>query len=459
MARKSATTSAHRLTAASVAALPPTGTRYVVRDTTLAGFSVVVGSSGTKSFMIDFRVSRDRTKRRMALGRFPTVLPDAARRQAAVVKADATLRGTDAAKERRARAVTEQQARAATRARRRVDQTAASKTMQELSVRFLEDAALRVRASTLALYSSLLKIHILPTLGGRRVADISTARLTTLHASMAATPTTANQSVRLLSTMFNFAERLGEVPRGSNPATHVVRFRESLKERYLQPSEVAAILAALDRAETVGLSPAPWQQRPISALTQKHAPPPTCGKKNRARGEAIPAHPLAVAALRLLILTGARKQEILTLRWTDVDLSRGMLMLSDSKTGSSVRPLSPLARDILRALHTDAYSPFVFASRADPARPIRDVTHLWDAVRHATGLVSVRLHDLRHTAASLMLQHGASLAEVGRAIGHTSARTTSRYAHIADAGAQRAADLLGGAIDALQSAKKASKNG
>jgi integrase len=442
-------TEPHALTAASVAALPITGRPYTVRDTSLGGFAVDVGGRGTKTFTLDYRVKGDRKARRVTLGRFPDVTPDHAREAARQVKAKATAPDAPVDVQAVNKANAEKRAAAAAVARE-----ARTRTVNALADRFMTHAALRLKPSTLALYRWLLDRHIRPAVGARVAAEVTTAHLTDFHATLAETPTTANQCIRLLSTIFRFAERAGERPKGSNPATDVVRFTESLTERYLQPHELSALLRALDTAERDGLPAAPWRQRPVTAKTMKHAPPPKPEKRNVARGTVLPANPIAVAALRLLVLTGARKAEVLSLRWADVDLSRHVLTLSDTKTGRSVRPISAAAAAVLASVPRIIGSPFVFPGASGTA-PVRDVSRLWDAVRHAAGL-DVRLHDLRHTAASLMLQRGATLAEVGRAIGHASPRTTQRYAAIADAGAQRAADLLGDAVSAAASAPVAS---
>jgi len=310
----------------------------------------------------------------------------------------------------------------------------------------MAEAKNRVRASTYKQYEWLLDERILERIGGDTLADVTTARIAGLHSSLHMTPTAANQCVRLLSTIFRYAERLGERPRGSNPATDVPRFKEFLKERFLKPEELQALLRALDTAASVGLPSAPSRQREYNEESAKHAPPPTPGKKNIARGQAQKANPIAIAALRLLLLTGARKSEILQLEWTEVDVSRKLLMLADSKSGPSARPLSPDAIVILKSLPHAEGAKYVFTSPVNPDKPIADISRLWYSIRHAAGLKEMRLHDLRHTAASMMLQAGATQAEVGRAIGHASLRSTQRYAHISDAGAQRAAELLARAV-------------
>lgn len=431
------------LTAASVAALPVTGRAYTVRDTSLPGFAVDVGGSGKKTFTLDYRVKGDRTKRRMTFGSFPTVKPEQARKAAMVAKGAASL-GTDPAQARKQQAA----ARVNERLMVKAALEARTKTVKWIADRFMADAKNRVATSTYKQYEWLLEERILEPIGEIALADVTTATIAKLHSSLHGTPTAANHCVRLLSTIFRYAERLGERPRGSNPATDVPRYKESLKERFLKPEELQALIKALDTAALVGLSAAPERQRKYNAETAKHAPPPKPGKKNIARGQALKANPTAIAAIRLLILTGARKSEILELEWSEVDLSRNLLLLSDSKTGRSTRPLSPDAVAILKALPKVEDAKYVFGSPTNPTEPIADISRIWDAIRHAAKLREVRLHDLRHTAASMMLQAGATTAEVGRAIGHASSRSTQRYAHINDAGAQRAAGLLANAVKA-----------
>ena len=448
----------HALTATSVRDLPVTGRPYSVRDTREGGFAVAVGGSGKKSFTVDFRVSGDRTKRRMVLGSFPAVTPEQARKQASLVKVDAQLRGVDQAKERKEAAVARRVEQLAAREARLSAREANAKTFKVCADRFMSDSAQRLRPTTAKLYKWLLEKHIFEAFGSRPIAAISSSDVATFLGGTTRKETVTNQCRRLLSTVFNYAERLGDRPQGTNPTRGVERPRERLKERYLKHDELERLLTALDAAESTGLPAAPWRQREVDEKHKKHAPAPKPGKKNVARGEVLPANPSAVAALRFLLLTGARKSEVLNLKWSEVDLSRRIMMLEETKSGRSNRPLSPKAIAVLESVPCVESSTYVFCGGAvtasgDPA-PLRDISRLWDAVRHAAGLDEVRLHDLRHTAASLMLQGGASLAEVGRAIGHTSSRTTQRYAFISDDGAQRAVRLLDEAVETAQLSKR-----
>jgi integrase len=398
---------------------------YFDRDVT--GFHVRVSPTGRKTFAVLLTVPDTGKRRRFTLGDFPTLNADSARALARARLAEVAS-GVDP------QAVRESKRLAATR------------TVGDLAKSFLKDGKARLQPSTLYLYTGLLERHILPALRTVPTVDVDTATVSRLHVGLSDFPTTANQCVRLLSTLFRYAERLGLRPRGSNPATDVPRYRENLKERYLQPHELAVLWRTLDTAAARGIPAAPWRLRDVDPKHAKHAPPPKPGKKNLARGTVLPANPTAVAALRLLILTGARKSEILGLRWAEVDLSREALTLEGTKTGRSVRMLSADAVALLKSVPRVVGSPYVFPSPAKPLKPIRDVSRLWDAVRHAAGLEDMRLHDIRHTAASMMLQAGAPLADVGRSVGHHSTRSTQRYAHAADAGAKRAVGLLADAV-------------
>lgn len=427
------------LTNAAVRALPvptlPEGTPrhalgaavrdYFDRDVT--GFHVRVSPTGRKTFAVILTVRETGKRRRFTIGEFPTLNADAARAIARARLADIAS-GVDP------------------QAQRAAKREAAARTVKDLADAYMKSGKARLQDSTAVLYKGLLDRHVIPLLGTMATVDVTTQDISRLHVKLSERPTTANQCVRLCSTLFRYAERLGLRPRGSNPATDVPRYRESLKERYLQPAELAVLWRTLEKAAIHGIAAAPWRLRKVDPKHAKHAPPPKPGKRNVARGTALPANPGAVAALKLLILTGARKTEILGLRWSEVDLSREALILERTKTGRSERMLSADAVTLLRGVRRVVGSEYVFPSPKAPKSPIRDVSRLWDAVRHAAGLEEVRLHDLRHTAASMMLQAGAPLADVGRSIGHHSTRSTQRYAHAADAGAKRAASLLADAV-------------
>ena len=156
------------------------------------------------------------------------------------------------------------------------------------------------------------------------------------------------------------------------------------------------------------------------------------------------------AALRLLMLTGCRRNEILTLRWEHVDLEHDELRLRDAKTGARAVPLSPTARQVLTGLPRQAESPWVFRGR-EPSTRLASLNASWLVVRKEAGLEDVRIHDLRHSFASRALALGESLPMIGKLLGHRQVQTTARYAHLArhsvKAAAWRIEDSLAGDLD------------
>jgi integrase len=140
----------------------------------------------------------------------------------------------------------------------------------------------------------------------------------------------------------------------------------------------------------------------------------------------------AAAVLRLLIFTGARKTEIEGLRWDAVDFERRCLRLADSKTGPKVIPVGVPAIAILEEIKHAEGSPFVFPAEGDLNRHFVGTPRVWVRVRSTAGIAGVRLHDLRHTYASLAVGSGQSLPLIGKLLGHRDVKTTAQYAHIAD---------------------------
>jgi integrase len=185
---------------------------------------------------------------------------------------------------------------------------------------------------------------------------------------------------------------------------------------------------AIREAETTGIE---WPKS-----TSKHAP-----KKPGNRVTSIGPH--AAAALRLLIFTGARLREILDLKWEHVDVQRGLLFLPDSKTGKKTIVLGGAALAVLINLkHVGNY---VIAGN-DPEKPRADLQRPWALVSTRAGLAGLRLHDLRHSFASVGAGSGLGLPIIGKLLGHSSSKTTERYAHLAADPLRRASDAISGAI-------------
>ena len=393
--------------------------RVFTWDDDLKGFGVCVFPSGRKVFVLQYRPAGQRTARRITLGNHGALTVDEARRLAKE-HLGLIARGGDPGTARR--------------------RSREAPTMRELGEAYLEDVRARKKETTAAEYGRLWAKHVLPALGARKVADVTAADVARLHRLMKSTPYLANRMLAMLGAFFTFAAREGVRARHENPAHDVDFYPERARERFLTPAEFARVGEALARAEREGVPAAPEKRRrPKSRATAKH--------RTKSWDAPIPANPVAVAAIRLLILTGCRRGEILALRWQDVDLERGYLRLTDTKTGRSVRPLGAAAADILASLPRDDGSPFVFPG-SKPGTHLTGITRLWFAIRHHAGLHDVRLHDLRHSFASVPAMGGDSLLVIRALLGHADAKTTQRYAHLGDDPVKAAADRTAGAIAA-----------
>ncbi len=271
----------------------------------------------------------------------------------------------------------------------------AMKTVAELADDWLaEHVTVKLKASTARLYRSTLTTIILPTLGKMRVDHVHEDTIARMHAAARATLYAANRSLAILSKLMGYAERRGYRPRGSNPVKGIERFREQRRERFLSREELVRLGEAL--ADPV--------------VTSRHSP-------------------YALAAIAMLLLTGMRLNEVLKLRWSEVDSERGLLLLSDSKTGRKPIILGEPALRLLADMPR-MESDWVFPGAKD-GQPLHDVKKAWRSVVAVARLTGLRIHDLRHTYAAEAAGLGGSLPAIGRLLGHSQPATTARYAHLA----------------------------
>ncbi len=411
------------------------GSRTLIFDSDLAGFGVRATPSGT-TFFVQYRAGTGRTaqKRRLSLGQYGALTVEQARRLAKEKLAE-VAGGTDPAAERHA--------------------AKGAPTVATLGVDFLDDVNARRKPTTAREYARLWKKHVLASLATRRVVDVAPVDVARLHRSLRPTPYGANRVLALLGSFFAFAEGQGIRAKATNPAHEVEPYKEESRERFLTPVEVARLGEALTRAEREGL-PVPAtlkaRKRGMSAkrkgkLTGRKRGPYKPAKKEKKTVQ--PANPFAVAAIRFLLLTGWREREALTLRWADLNIDRGTATLPNTKTGKSERFIGAPARLLLSGLPRDGESPFVFPGRetAKPLeetnrtwKPLVEINRTWYAVRHAAKLDDVRLHDLRHSFASVSASTGGSLLMIGKLLGHRDTATTAKYAHLLDDPIREAAD-------------------
>ncbi|HEY2773201.1 MAG TPA: site-specific integrase [Candidatus Binatia bacterium] len=368
-----------RLTKRSVEALPaPTGASRDTKrfDSVVRGFGVRVYATGRRAFIFQYR-NRTGAIRRISLGEFPLVSVETARENAEQKRA-AVGRGEDPAENKA--------------------QERKAETFSAFSERWItRHAKPKKKDSSLRNDRLNLRLHLLPALGDLKLRDITRADVERLHDSMADKPTAFNRCLALLSEIMTKAEAWGETEGKANPCKHAARYPERKVTRPLSDKEEAEL----------------WKQ---------------LAKSDEA--------PCVVAALSLLLHTGCRLGEVRSLKWSEVDLKRAALDLADSKTGARTVYLSPKAVALLRAQPKTSF--FVFPSPRSPKKPVGDLEHPWRRIREAAKLTDVRIHDLRHTFGARAISAGLTLHQTGKLLGHASAATTQRYAHLIES-EQRAA--------------------
>ena len=357
-------------------------------DDKLPGFGVRVYPTGSKVYVVQTRL-KGRSKR-ITLGRHGVISADKARHKAA--ETIALIKSGQDPDEKRASEV----------------------TVAELAERYLaEHVDVHCKPSTQRMYRSVLRRFILPAYGHRAVGEVERQHIAKLHLELRDTPYQANRALDIGTKLFNLAEEW-KLRTGANPCKFVRKYREHKRERFLTDEEFRRLGEVLTEMEADG---------------------------------SLPVYP--AAAVRLLMLTGCRRNEIVALRWKHVDLAAGELRLPDSKSGARLVPLSPAAARVLARLPRIEGNPWVIPG-TKPGRHLPDLNHYWERVRERADLGGVRLHDLRHSFASRALALGESLSMIGKLLGHNKIDTTARYAHLArdsiKASSARVADSIGADI-------------
>ncbi len=347
---------------------------YYIWDTETAGFGLRVYPSGRKAFVLTYRVKGK--QRFYSLGRYGELTLHQARTEALDVLRQAR-QGKDPAEDRMS--------------------YRKAPTMADLAERFIEEHS-KINKNPVVVKEDQrrFRLHIPPRFGHRRVVDITRADVAELHTAMAPTPGAANNVRSLLATAFSLAEVWGWRPEGSNPTQHVRAYKLQKRERHLSPAELgrlAQVLTEAERLQSIGTE--------------------------------------AITAIRLLIVTGCRLNEILKLRWEDVDFEGRCLRLPDSKTGPKTVPLNSAALELLSAIEHREGKPFVIPGKK-PGSHLTSLKGQWPRIRASAGLEDVRIHDLRHTYASFGVNLGLPLPMIGKVLGHSNAAMTERYAHLAD---------------------------
>ncbi|WP_067338480.1 tyrosine-type recombinase/integrase [Stappia indica] len=382
----------------------------------MQGFGCRVWPSGKKTFVSQYRVAgRERKK---TIGTYGVLIVEQARKEAEKYLALARTGQDLAGEERRARA---------------------EMSVAELCREYLRHGVALKKGSTVKTDIGRINGHILPLLGRKKISAVMRADVERFMHDVAKGKTakdrktekdrsiirggegTATRTVRLLGGVFSYAITQGYLT--ANPCAGVKKFPDESNERYLTQDEIDRLGATLTEAETVGL---PWHLK--DGARSKHRPQAEQDLRER-------ISPHVTGAIRLLLLTGCRLREILHLKWRDVDFQRKVLDLPDSKTGRKVVYLSEAALEVLRALPKVGI--YVILGK-QPDKPRSDLKRPWERISRHAGIEDVRLHDLRHTFASVQVQRCASLPMIGALLGHKSTSTTARYAHLADDPLRRA---------------------
>jgi integrase len=425
-----------KLTKTTVDGLQPGAKPEFAWDSELRGFGLKVMPSGAKTYVLQYRLGgRGSPTRRFFIGQQGKDgwTPDKARTRAEELKR-AVKEGKDPQRLKRSEA-------AAVTLRQFAEDEGDKQVKRPPG--YLAYAKDRKKPRSVVEDTRNLKRHILPVLGDRKLHSITAHDIEKFHASMSATPTTANRCLALLSNIFTVARKQGLVSFATNPARDVEKFPETKRKRFLSQVELQRLGAALNQAEAT-------TQRHEAALAVwrrngKKGPPP------KAPAEGEPAS--ATAAIRLLMLTGCRLSEMLTLQWQHVDLSERRLRLPESKTGAKIVPLGRAAIEIFDGMPkaADSGNLFVFPGFRKGSH-FSGIQRVFQRIRERAGLHDVRLHDLRHSFASVAVAGGASLYMTGQLLGHAQATTTQRYAHVpadplleaADKTADRIAEAMSG---------------
>jgi integrase len=366
--------------------------REFLWDDALAGFGVGAFPTGRKVYVVQYRQAG--RSRRATIGEHGRLTPDEARSEAKKLLGVAEA-GSDPIAERRKDRIV--------------------RTFGQVAKDFLTlHVATKRKARTGNEYRRILQTRILPAIGSKRIVEVRRGDVARLHAKLVDTPYEANRMLALVSSIWNWAAKREEVELSANPCRGIERYSEQGRERFLTSDELARLGDALRETRI---------------------------------------DPFAAAAIRLLILTGARLREILDAQWPHVDIERGVIFLPDSKTGKKPVYLSAAALEVLAGLSRIEGNPYIIPGEK-AGQPKADLKKPWAAVCKAAGLEGVRLHDLRHSFASIGAGASMGLPVIGKLLGHSQAATTHRYAHLDADPLRRAVDTIGATISAAMSGEK-----
>ena len=397
-----------KFTKRSIEMLPVRDERQTFYDDELPGFAVRVGVSGKKSFYYIYRAGKGRNsvKRWVLLGVFPGLTVEQARQKYKDMAA-AVQQGADPSQNIRESKVAIQ--------------------IAEALDHFADEYVVKLKPNSIDFYKIVIRKHLKQHFGKIKAKDLGYSEIARFHASLKDTPYAANRSVNILSVFLNWCELHGYRERHTNPCKQIPLYKEHKRLEFMDEDVLTKF------GETLLTMEDNWIQRKKT------------GERRYAEHvDTITPH--SGAAIRLLMFTGARRSEILSLKWSYINFELGIAKLPDSKTGFKVLQLPMPALAVLQKL--PEVSEYVFPSDSEVGHMVC-LKNAWRAVCQQASLPGWRIHDLRHAFASIMVNSGASLPIIGKILGHTQASTTERYAHLQENPARKAAEDAAAKIAAL----------
>ena len=377
-----------KLTNKKIDQLIPDTKSYIVWDNEIRGFGVRVNLNSKKTFILKYRVGQGRSARvrKPVIGTYGVMKVDEARKIARKWLLDAS-EGNDP---------------------KEVDKTTIL-LKDFCNVYLQQHANIKKKLSSVIEDKRLMRLHIIPNFGNICLKEITRSMITKHHQSMYQTPHGANRFLSLMSKMMNLAERWEYRPLNSNPCRHIERYKEEGRQIYLsmeQIEKIGHVIKQMEQTESI----------------------------------------FVLSAIKLLLFTGRRTGEILTLKWDYIDFENSKMNLPDTKTGAKSFFFSPTVKQIL--LNLPNKEGFVFKSVLKDKR-VTTVRHIWKKICKLAKIENVRVHDLRHTYASLAVQNGYSLPIISKMLGHADIKTTQRYAHLHDDPVNQAVEKIDQQLDNL----------
>ena len=348
----------------------------------VSGFCVQVYPSGKKTYYYVYRIKGDRKKKRITLGTHGQITCEQAREMAQGYAGNVAHRVDPMVKERE-------------KAEQKKEEDSKDLLFKDFLPVFIEKHCKVYYASaTLNTDYYRIKNQILPFFGDKNLNNITRQDILAFQNSLIHHQTTYNRCISLLSSAFNKAILWGYRAEGLNPCYGVPKYKDNKKERFLNNSELSQLTKTLNMQEQFGIDSA-----------------------------------YVLGAIQMLTYTGCRKREILTLKWADVQLDQNCIHFKKSKTGEKIIPLNNLSKAVLENIERQPGNPYVFCGKK-PGRHLTDVKKRWFKIRKMLAIEDVRMHDLRHTFASMAIKSGLGLYQVSKLLGHKNIQTTMRYAHI-----------------------------